>query len=293
MTTNSRLAQYQSTKSAELPSYEGAEIRPYLQRINPVNTDEWGWAIPAEQALAAGFDSSAEWEIKEIEVGGKLQLFYLNQQPSFLILGWDKKLLVWKKDGEEEDSKSTLEHYHPDSYRVGVDTTVRRYLLLPVCPKEKRVLAEKPFKFSANKTFRKPFEDAVRNFQLNYEAIARQEKKALLALDPTIQFPIHIGLAIFKPEGACEWAISNASGKKSKAFFVRKSALITSENFSEMVFEPFDGDYPVIVEAMKLSQNWLRPPAESQSVVLESRLLRAKPEPYYLPEDESSEEIPY
>ena len=102
MSTNSRLAQYQSTKSAELPSYEGAEIRPYLQRINPVNTDEWGWAIPAEQALAAGFDSSAEWEIKEIEVGGKLQLFYLNQQPSFLILGWDKKLLVWKKDGEEE-----------------------------------------------------------------------------------------------------------------------------------------------------------------------------------------------
>ena len=133
----------------------------------------------------------------------------------------------------------------------------------------------------------------MRNFQLNYEAIARQEKKALLALDPTIQFPIHIGLAIFKPEGACEWAISNASGKKSKAFFVRKSALIISENFSEMVFEPFDGDYPAIVEAMKLSQNWLRPPAESQSVVLESRLLRAKTEPYYLPEDESSEEIPY
>ena len=65
MTTNSRLAQYQSTKSAELPNYEGAEIRPYLQRINPVNTDEWGWAIPIEQALAAGFDSLAEWEIKK------------------------------------------------------------------------------------------------------------------------------------------------------------------------------------------------------------------------------------
>lgn len=297
MTTNSRLEKYKSLgNNIEIPEYEATKVQPYLQRINPVRTPDWGWAIPAEQAIIAEFSPNEDWEVKNIEVGETEQLFYLAKTPTFLILNWDKDLLALKQ--VTESSKPFLELFssqrESDLYSY---TALRRYLLLPVCPKEKRVLSQKPFKFAANKTFVKPFQETFSAFKLNYEIIAGQEKRQLLALDPTIKFPIHLGLAMFKPTATIEWAASSQSAdKKSKALFVRSFAPITSENFAEMTFEPFDADYPLIVDAMKECENWLRPPVKqmvAQSVVLESRLLRAKPEPYYLPEDESSEEILY